>query len=302
MGYKSYTFVGMSQPVWLPDTIEVIIDIVPASIRNVRSNIRYTAQDRILWHETGNTAAGANALSERNYLHSGAGGRYVGYNFAVDDRRIIQLIPMNEVTWHAGVASWNQRSWGVENCVGSNLDRDKARQNVAHLMGAICAAKGWDVATAVLQHNVTYGKNCPAIIRGSGLWSSCINMAKVAKQNSVLAASGSTPVDPPAKPVYATPEPIPALDNVFKADGPAPIVTDGAGAKWIWTNSQFEATKDTARYQRADRASSPVGPVLTKGTRFNVAFITFFNDEWWGYTEWATRIAMADTVRLGPAQ
>lgn len=201
---KAYRFVGLDKDVWLPDDIEVIIDIVSSARTNIRSNQRYTAQDRSIYHETGNTNPGANALGERAWLHSGAGGASVGYNFAVDDKRIIQLTPLNEVTWSAGRAEWNKRAWGIEQCVGKGLDLDRARRNAAALHGGLSEAKGWNPDVAVVQHNVVYGKNCPMIIRRENRWSAVQQSIREFAALAALARSGgSIPpvVDPPIPPL-----------------------------------------------------------------------------------------------------
>jgi hypothetical protein len=105
MALKPHRFVGLDRDVWLPDDIEVIIDIVPDRLIGwVRSGVRATDQSTTTFHDTG--ASGQNAIAQRNYLHNGptdrkkdANGnwvtvkRKVGFNFAVDDKRIIQLTP-----------------------------------------------------------------------------------------------------------------------------------------------------------------------------------------------------------------
>lgn len=301
MAYTAHRFAGLDTDVWLPDDIEVIVDIVPAKLSNIRSNQRYTAQDRIIYHETGNTAKGATARSERNWLHSGAAGAYVGYNFAVDDKQIFQLTPLDEVTWSAGVASWNKRAWAVEQCVGGGVDLDRARRNAAALHGALCAAKGWNPVVAVVQHNTVYGKNCPAIIRRSGLWGNVMGMIGDAFTASRAAAAGGKP-GTPTVPVYAKPAPIPELDAISMSDGVAPAMVDGGGTTWIWVGDTVEAIRDTPRLQYADPKSANVGPVIPKGARFAVDWLTLFEGAWWYYTPFATRVRAEDTERISDSK
>lgn len=200
MAFKKYQFVGLSAPVYLPDDIPVEIAIVPSSVRNVRSNTPSTAQRSVTYHETANFNAGANADMHKRYLHNGAGGAYVGFNFVVDDHKIIQLTPLNEVTWAAGTPEGNTYSWHVEQCVNSDADLVRARRNTSYLMAGLCAAKGWDPRKAVVQHNVWYGKNCPLVIRRDGLWPTMQNLF-VERTNEVKAAlSGPTPA-PKEEPV-----------------------------------------------------------------------------------------------------
>lgn len=169
MGYKQVRFVGLAEPVYLPDDILVEIAIVPASITNVRSNQPFSGQTSYTQHETANFNTGANADMHKRWLHSGAGGAYVGFNFAVDDRKIIQLTPLNEVTWAAGTPEGNKYSYHCELCVNADIDHMKARRNAAALAGGIFAAKGWD-STKLVQHNKWTGKDCPMLLRRENRW------------------------------------------------------------------------------------------------------------------------------------
>src|SRR5690606_1858507 len=105
----------------------------------------------------------------KRWLHSGASGSYVGFNFVVDDKKIIQLTPLNEVTWAAGTPAGNRTSWHVESCVNSDADLNRVRRNTAALAGAVLAAQGWSMSDMV-QHNVWFGKDCPYLLRRDGRW------------------------------------------------------------------------------------------------------------------------------------
>jgi hypothetical protein len=70
MAMKTYRFVGLDQDVFLPDDIEVIIDIVPDKLIGwVRSGVRETGQTFTTFHDTG--TPGSTARAQRNYLHNG---------------------------------------------------------------------------------------------------------------------------------------------------------------------------------------------------------------------------------------
>lgn len=205
MGMKKHRFVGSSVDYWLPDDIEVEIAIVPASVTNVRSNQFSLDQTTLTIHETANYNLGANADMHKRWLHSGASGSYVGFNFVVDDKKIIQLTPLNEVTWAAGTPAGNRTSWHMETCVNSDANLGKVRGNSAALAGAILAAQGWSMA-AMVQHHIWFGKNCPAIMRRDGLWPQFVNMSSNARAASIQASKGGgtpapTPQPEPLAPV-----------------------------------------------------------------------------------------------------
>lgn len=199
MAYKKYNFIGSSVDYWLPDDITVEIAIVPASRTNVRSNQFSLDQTTVTIHETANFNRGANADMHKRWLHGGAGGAYVGFNFVVDDRKIIQLTPLNEVTWAAGTPAGNRTSWHIESCVNADADLNKTRRNTAALAGAILAAQGWAISDMV-QHHVWYGKNCPLVMRRDGLWPAFVKQSNDFRAASINASKGSPDPAPKPKP------------------------------------------------------------------------------------------------------
>lgn len=199
MAYKKYRFVGSQVDYWLPEDIQVEIAIVPERVTNVRSNQFSLDQTTLTIHETANYNNGANADMHKRWLHGGASGSYVGFNFVVDDKKIIQLTPLNEVTWAAGTPAGNRTSWHIESCVNRDGDLDKTRRNTAALAGAILAAQGWAMA-AMVQHHIWFGKNCPALLRQGNLWSQFVNHTSAFRQASVDAAKGTPAPAPTPKP------------------------------------------------------------------------------------------------------
>lgn len=199
MALKAYKFVGSAVTYWIPDDIEVEIAIVPTHVANVRSNQFSLDQTTLTIHETANFNAGANADMHKRWLHSGAGGSYVGFNFVVDDKKIIQLTPLNEVTWAAGTPAGNRTSWHMETCVNSDANLDRVRRNSAALAGAILAAQGWAI-TDMVQHHVWYGKNCPLVMRRDGLWPGFVKQTNTFRTQAIAAAKGGGAPAPAPKP------------------------------------------------------------------------------------------------------
>lgn len=192
MGMKKYRFVGLARDVWLPDDIVVEIAIVPSSVRNVRSNSKFSGQTSYTQHETANFNRGAGADMHKRWLHGGASGSSVGFNFVVDDKKIIQLTPLDEVTWAAGTANGNKFSYHSELCVNNDINHTKARRNAAALAGGVLAAKGWNTSKLV-QHNVWWGKDCPYLLRRNGLWPQFVNQVAAFITQAKNGVSGSVP-------------------------------------------------------------------------------------------------------------
>lgn len=147
----------------------VTVRLIPATQTNQRPGtpMRPTSST---WHETANTSAGAGARMHADWLHNGAPGgadKQVSFHFVVDDREAYQLIPLDEIAWHAGDGGsgpGNRSSIAFECCVNKDGDLRKAQDNMARLMAHVAAACGFPAAN-VYQHNKWSGKNCPTLLR-----------------------------------------------------------------------------------------------------------------------------------------
>ena len=125
-------------------------------------------------HETGNTAAGADAAAHGNYLDSDAGEKdMVSWHYTVDDHAIVQHLPDYETAYHAGdgaAGPGNATSIGIEICVNAGGDFAKAKANAAALVRLLMAEHGIPI-DHVVQHNHWSGKDCPYNIRHTaGAW------------------------------------------------------------------------------------------------------------------------------------
>lgn len=117
---------------------------------------------RIVVHNTANSAS---ASSEINYMISN--NNKVSYHFAVDDKEIIQGIPLDRNTWNSGdgiLGKGNREGISIEICY-SKLDKDlykfiKAEQNAAKLIAQLLKERNWDISK-VTKHQDYSGKYCP---------------------------------------------------------------------------------------------------------------------------------------------
>ena len=293
MALKPYTVPGLSKPLYLPENIRVEVKLINNS--NWGSQVTATGQTMTTWHDTGPT--GGNADGEWTWANNGrkdAGP--AGYQAIIDDDQIIICHPFNKVTWHAGTDTGNRISYGAEQC-REGVNRDKAIINAAAFHGAVCAAKGWQVDTALVQHHYWYGKNCPSYIRSTGQWSRAVALTTDAAALARRAMAGEV-TDPVPQPTWARPAIIPELDAISKGEGLAPAYAEGGAALWFWVGDRVRVTKPTSRYQRASRTAAKVGPDLKVGEEFDVDWITNYEGAFWYYTPWGTRIAADDVVRI----
>lgn len=138
--------------------------------------------DYITVHETANIAPGANAEMHRRFVHNGGGPEHVSFHFTVDDKEAIQLLPLDEVGWHAGdggAGTGNRDSIAIEKCVNSDGDSTKTQENLATLIASLMKQFNIPIER-VVQHNKWSGKDCPHFMRsrGGAGWNQLIDMVK----------------------------------------------------------------------------------------------------------------------------
>ena len=147
--------------------MNIIQDFIPVGRRN-RPGTKLTGPKYITIHDTANPSKGADALMHARYLKGDdAANRPASWHFTVDDRNIVQHLPLDEVAWHAGDGSsgpGNTSSIAIEICENADGDRAKAEANAAELVAYLLKQFGLPI-DAVVQHNRWTGKDCPRIIR-----------------------------------------------------------------------------------------------------------------------------------------
>lgn len=119
----------------------------------------------IVIHTTGNTAAGADADAHFNFWNSKDVGQSA--DFVIDDTIVYQLNDYHSFyTWHCGDGKGkygikNSNSIGIEICINSDGDFDKAVENAIILTKELMQALGIDTSH-VVRHYDASRKNCPA--------------------------------------------------------------------------------------------------------------------------------------------
>lgn len=151
--------------------VPVEVNIIQRVTGRCRPGIKMNPKFSV-YHETGNTNRGADARMHRNYIQNlerDPKGRQVSYHFAVDDKRIVQCLPINEVAWCQGDGNGpgNMQGISVEQCVNSDGDRNKSIDNACRLHGALIESLG----LSLRKHQDFNGKKCPYYILSAGRWS-----------------------------------------------------------------------------------------------------------------------------------
>lgn len=130
----------------------------------------------IVIHNTDNFASGADALAHAKAQYNGNLSTSVHY-YNDDKKTVYQTAPHNKGCWHVGVNYGgrlfgtvnNKNSIGVEMCVQSGYDFNKAFANTVEFVRQLMVETGIP-ADRVVQHYDVCAKNCPSQIRKNGMW------------------------------------------------------------------------------------------------------------------------------------
>lgn len=119
-----------------------------------------------------NTANDASANNEIEYMTRNS--REVSFHFAVDDKEVVQGLPLNRNGWHSGDGgngTGNRKSIGVEICYSkSGGERYKKAEALAvKFIAQLLHQKGWTISR-VKKHQDWSGKHCPHRILSENRW------------------------------------------------------------------------------------------------------------------------------------
>lgn len=138
--------------------VKIVQKLVPSSKYNIKCPYEMTPE-YITVHNTANDASAENEISYMNNNNN-----EVSYHFAVDDKMIVQGLPLDRNGWHAGDGNGtgNRKSIGIEICYSkSGGDKfTKAENNAVELIVHLLKKYGWGI-DRVKKHQDWSGKYCP---------------------------------------------------------------------------------------------------------------------------------------------
>ncbi|MCY8284877.1 peptidoglycan-binding protein [Bacillus inaquosorum] len=119
-----------------------------------------------------NTANDASAANEISYMIGNTSS--TSFHFAVDDKEVLQGLPLNRNAWHTGDGTngpGNRKSIGVEICYSeSGGAKYYAAEKLAiKFVAQLLKERGWGV-DRVRKHQDWNGKYCPHRILSEGRW------------------------------------------------------------------------------------------------------------------------------------
>lgn len=138
-------------------------------------------------HSTGNPSSSAN--SERRWLDNPDNKRDASWHICIDEKEAIMAIPLNEQAWHAGDATGNSTSIGIEICESGNRQKtlDHAAKVVAELLFE------FHLTTANLKRHYDWSKkSCPSILMSNN-WSGWYAFVSSVEKELKALTTPSTP-------------------------------------------------------------------------------------------------------------
>ena len=126
-----------------------------------------------------NTANDASATNEVKYMISN--NNQVSFHFAVDDKEIVQGLPLDRNAWACGDGAngkGNRKGIQIEICYSKNggIRFENAEKNAAKFIAQLLKERGWGV-DKVKKHQDFSNKYCPHRTLDKG-WASFVNMIK----------------------------------------------------------------------------------------------------------------------------
>lgn len=109
-----------------------------------------------------NTGVIASARDSSSFFKRQAANSYTSVHFFVDDKEVIQMLPLNEVSWHAGDGvngRGNRESISIEICEVSN--QEQANKNAIELCRKLLKEYP---RIPIVPHRYWINKNCPRLL------------------------------------------------------------------------------------------------------------------------------------------
>lgn len=129
---------------------------------------------RIVVHETANDASAENEIA---YMLRND--KELSFHFAVDDKQVMQGIPLDRNAWHAGDGNGkgNREGIAVEICYSKSAGERwrKSVENAAQFIAQLLKERNWGI-DKVTKHQDYSGKNCPHRILSDYGWNNFVNL------------------------------------------------------------------------------------------------------------------------------
>lgn len=133
-----------------------IVNHIPKSNKRLGTKLNL---ESITIHNTGNSTS--TARNERAWLSNQNNTSATSYHIVIDEKEVIECIPLDEVAHHSGNKIGNLTSIGIEICESGN--QEKTWRNAIIFIANLLYNQGWEV-DKITTHQRWNGKNCPSLI------------------------------------------------------------------------------------------------------------------------------------------
>lgn len=155
-----------------------------------------------------NTSNDASANNEVSYMINN--NNQVSFHFAIDDKEVVQGLPINRNAWHCGDGNGegNRKSIGIEICYSkSGGERYKEAEDLSIKFTAqLLKERGWGIdrvrthkswtEIGVKKGYSSYVKNCPHRILDEGRWNQFLNAVEAELKGTSTANKPKEPTTP----------------------------------------------------------------------------------------------------------
>ncbi len=188
-------------PFYVNENSERVQEILELTHGRNRTGILKTSTEYIVIHDTASADPTATARAHANWLKSMTNDpnndQWVSWHFTVDEKEIIQHLPLDEVAYHAGdgshvfgdtyfntdynkesIGGGNRNGIGIETCVNYGSDYNITMRKTAKLVAELLIEYNLGI-DRVKQHNDFSGKDCPMTMRHAGRWQEFLTLVEI---------------------------------------------------------------------------------------------------------------------------
>jgi hypothetical protein len=172
--YIDWDVAGSTVPLRLPRGVAFKQQLTPKGPNRSGRRLNWTGSTQ---HTTNNVNVGADAQMHANWQNSGTPGHpdgKIGVHFYVDDKRVIQTIPVDEQGVHSG--DWrNQEHTAVELCVNADRNARQAERNSIALQAGLLRIQGSSAKEALHPHTRNAQGHCPRLSMAWSAWEDAVD-------------------------------------------------------------------------------------------------------------------------------
>ncbi len=268
----------------------VEISLTPAGNLN-RPGLEMASPSFITVHDVSEETPGSDEQRLRAAVHAGGGSEHTSYHFVVGSRGIIQLLPLDEVAWHAGdgyFGAGNRDSVAI--ALVQSGDTGRSRANLSWLLAELITNPGrfvanqpraWEFSERRIRRQTDWvpGESAGTADDHRAEWTEVMEQLT----ESLARHGDSAPRPQPIIPDFMTD--VELARGIDRRMGD----TTAYALRRLWC-----AARDTPRLQHAGPGAPELGPPIRQGESFIGEFVFKSHGSWWVLTRWGARVRMDD--------